>query len=88
MLTPDHFLIGQPIKSLPNPSFSYRLITLLCRWHLCQHVVRQFWQRWSQEYLASLRRYAKWHKRVKNISVGDIVVMCDNLFLLIGRLAK
>ena len=45
MLTAGHFLIGRPIKSLPDPSFSYHPITLLCQWHLCQHVVRQFWQR-------------------------------------------
>lgn len=78
MLTPGHFLIGRPIESLPDPSFSYRPISLLRRWHLCQHIVRQFWQRWSQEYLTSLRRYAKWHRPTRNIAVGDIVVLHDN----------
>jgi hypothetical protein len=77
MLTPGHFLIGRPVESLPDPSFSYRPISLLRRWHLCQNMVRQFWQRWKQEYLASLRRYAKWHKPTRNISVGDIVVLHD-----------
>jgi hypothetical protein len=28
MLTPGHFLIGRPIESLPDPSFSYRPISL------------------------------------------------------------
>lgn len=28
MLTPGHFLIGRLIKSLPDPSFSYRPISL------------------------------------------------------------
>ena len=74
-LTPGHFLIGRPIEALPDPSFSYRNVSLLRRWHLCQNLVRQFWQRWSQEYLASLRKYAKWHKPTKNLSVGDIVVL-------------
>ena len=77
MLTPGHFLIGRPIEALPDPSFSYRPISVLRRWHLCQNIVRQFWQRWRQEYLASLRRFAKWHKPTKNISVGDIVVLHD-----------
>ena len=77
-LTPGHFLIGRPIESLPDPSFSYRTVSLLRRWHLCQNLVRQFWQRWSHEYLASLRRYAKWRKPTKNLSVGDIIVLQEN----------
>ena len=28
MLTPGHFLIGRLIKSLPDPSFSYRPVSL------------------------------------------------------------
>ena len=44
-LTPGHFLIGKPITSLPDPQLSYRSISLLRRWHLCQHHVRHFWER-------------------------------------------
>ena len=47
-LTPGHFLIGRPLESIPDPSFSYRHLSLLCRWHLCQNLVRHFWQRWSR----------------------------------------
>ena len=60
-LTPGHFLIGRPIEALPDHSFSYRTLSLLRRWHLCQALVRQFWQRWSAEYVSSLRHFAKWH---------------------------
>ena len=77
-LTPGHFLIGRPIEALPDSSFSYRTISLLRRWHLCQTLTRQFWQRWSQEYLASLRKYAKWHKPMRNLSVGDVVVLHES----------
>ena len=71
MLTLGHFLFGRPIESLPDPSFSYRPILLLCQWHLCQNIVHQFCQRWRQEYLTSLWRYAKWHEPTRNLSVGD-----------------
>jgi len=74
-LTPGHFLIGRPLEALPDPAFSYRTVTLLRRWHLCQNLVRHFWQRWSADYLANLRKYAKWHKPSRNLSVGDIVVV-------------
>ena len=42
-LTPGHFLIGQPLESIPDPSLSYRNLSLLKRWYLCQSVVRHFW---------------------------------------------
>lgn len=44
-LTPAHFLIGRSLESLPDPSFSYRALSLLRRWHLCRNLVRHFWQR-------------------------------------------
>ena len=77
-LTPGHFLIGRPIEALPDPSFSYRAISLLHRWHLCQAIVQQFWQRWSQEYLASLRRHSKWHNPTRNLCIGDVVVIQES----------
>ena len=77
-LTPRHFLIGRPLESLPDPSFSYHTLSLLRRWHLCQNLVRHLWQRWSQEYLSSLRKYTKWYKPSKNISVGDVVVLHED----------
>ena len=74
-LTPGHFLIGQPLMALPDPSFSYRSVSLLRRWHLCQNLVRHFWQRWSGEYLTALNRYNKWHHPTRNVAVGDMVVV-------------
>ena len=79
-LTPGHFLIGKPIESLPDMSLSYRALLLLRRWHLCQSIVRYFRQRWSAEYVTSLRRLTKWQHPTRNFQVGDIVVLQeDNL---------
>ena len=77
-LTPGHFLIGRPLEALPDPAFSYRSVNLLRHWHLCQNLLRHFWQRWSVDYLASLRKYAKWHKPSPNLSVGDVVVLHED----------
>ena len=77
-LTPGHFLIGRPLEALPDPAFSYRSINLLRRWHLCQNLLRHFWKKWSTDYLASLRKYAKWHKPSQNLSVGDVVVLHED----------
>ena len=78
VLTPGHFLIGRPLEAIPDSSFSFRSVTLLRRWHLCQALVRHFWRRWSTEYLAGLRRFTKWHKANRNLVVGDVVLLCED----------
>ena len=88
-LTPGHFLIGKPPESIPDPAFSYRALSLLWRWHLCQALVCHFWQRWSTEYISSLRRYTKWHHPTRNVQVGDVVVLQeDNMVPTKWPLAK
>ena len=77
-LTPGHFLIGRPLESLPDPAFSYRSISLLRRWHLCQNLVRHFWQRWYSEYVTELRRFTKWHHPLRNACIGDIVILRED----------
>ena len=78
ILTPGHFLIGRPLESLPDPAFSYRSVSLLRRWHLCQNLVRHFWQRWSSDYLSSLRKFTKWHHPSRNASIGDIIILQED----------
>ena len=77
-LTPGHFLIGQSLEYIPDSSFSYRSLSLLKRWDLCQLIVRHFWKRWSCEYLTSLRRSNKWLFPSRNIQTNDIVVLQDD----------
>ena len=91
-LTPSHFLIGKPPEAIPDPAFSYHTLSLVRRWHLCQAFVRHFWQRWqrwSTEYISSLRHYTKWHHPTRNVQVGDIVILQeDNMVPTKWPLAK
>ena len=88
-LTPGHFLIGKAIESLPDPSTSFRPLSTLRRWHLCQNITRHFWARWSKEYLINLKKINKWKFPSRNIAVGDIVVLQeDNLVPSKWQLAK
>jgi hypothetical protein len=77
-LTPGHFLIGRPIEALPDPALAYRPVSILARWTLCQALVRHLWQRWSADYLDSLKRCSKWHKRSTNLQVGDVVILRED----------
>ena len=78
VLTPGHFLIGRPLCALLDPSFSYRPVSLLKRWDLCQNLIRHFWQRWSSEYLTSLNKFSKWHHPTRNLQVGDVVIIRED----------
>ena len=77
-LTLGHFLIGQPLESIPDSAISYRSLSLLKCWDLCQSIVRHFWKRWSNEYIKSLKRSNKWLLPSRNIHVDDIVVLHDD----------
>ena len=79
-LTPGHFLIARPVESMPDSPVSYRRVSLLKHWYLCQSIVHHFWNRWSNEYLSSLRHPNEWKFPSHNIQVDDIVILQgDNL---------
>ena len=78
VLTPGHFLIGRPVSAFPDPQLSYKSISILRRWHLCQCLTRHFWQHWQKEYLFTLNRCNKWKYPSRNISAGDIVVVQES----------
>ena len=91
-LTPGHFLIGRPLEALPDSPNSYRSISLLKRWHLCQHMVQHFWKRWSSECIDIIHRFNKWHFPTRNLQVDDIVILQDDNLVPtrwpLGRIVK
>ena len=80
VLTPAHFLIGCSLATLPDQSLGERRpMSLLRGWELCQNIIHHFWKRWSTEYLTSLNKYTKWHNNSRNLAVGDVVVLRDEI---------
>ncbi len=56
VLTQGHFLIGKPLKALPQSSSQQIPLTARRRWNLCQKFAADFWSRWTADYLQSLQR--------------------------------
>ena len=56
-------------------------LSLLKRWQLCQALVRHFWKRWSTEYVTHLGRFTKWRHPLRNLRVGDIVILREDSVL-------
>lgn len=79
-LTPGHFLIGEPLITVPDQDFVDVNIGSLRRWQVTQRMLQDFWRRWSDEYLVNLLHRYKWAKHTPEPVVGDIVLVKeDNL---------
>lgn len=75
-LTPAHFLVGEPLVTLVEPSdLTGVRTTYLKRWQLVQQMYQHFWQRWHDEYIMTLANRPKWRQRERNFQVGDLVLV-------------
>ncbi|XP_046608569.1 uncharacterized protein LOC124299393 [Neodiprion virginianus] len=79
-LTPGHFLIGEPITSLPEIDFSTTPSNRLSTWKHVQKLKRDFWSRWHKEYVNELNVRHKWNRGDHTVDVGSIVVIKTIIF--------
>ncbi|XP_077264830.1 uncharacterized protein LOC143898908 [Temnothorax americanus] len=78
-LTPGHFLIGDPLLNVPEPSLLTFNKSRLSRWQFIQQKVESFWKRWTMsEYFHSLQTRNKWRSHQENIAVGNLVLIRNN----------
>ncbi|XP_068143403.1 uncharacterized protein [Drosophila tropicalis] len=74
-LMPNHLLLGSSNGEKPicDPE------QIDYKWSLRQSEMfaNLFWKRWVKEMLPNITRRSKWHKKVKPIGVGDIVLIVD-----------
>ena len=78
VLTPGHFLIGRPLEAVPDQMDRPQTPSLLKKWNLCQAMAREFWYRWSSEYIRLLNKNNKWRRNQRNMQVNDIVLVKDH----------
>ena len=77
MLTLSHFLVGQlggqlALRVADEVAFNPRN-----RWRLIQSLVKLFWKRWRDEFLATLNTRKKWREIRDNLKTGDVVLVVD-----------
>ncbi|KAL0822355.1 hypothetical protein ABMA28_004450 [Loxostege sticticalis] len=79
-LTPGHFLIGEPLTSLPEFDYNSENPSRLVRWQVIQQATQHFWKRWSVEYLHQLSQRSKWFRDTSYtpLKEGTVVVLVDN----------
>lgn len=76
-LSPGHFLVGTPLVSPPESLLDLD-ISLNCRWSRIRQLAQAFWRQWSNQYLQSQIKLAKW-TRSKGAIVPGIVVLVTGL---------
>ena len=77
VLTPGHFLIGRPLKSLPARVDTPFPSTSLRRWNLGKRLHSDLWKAWQPKYLQALQTRSKWTLPQRNFKVGDVVLLKD-----------
>lgn len=74
-LTPGHFLVGETLTNVPEPSPVESKPHLLSRWKQVTNMKEHFWRRWSAEYVQSLQPATKWQQNQANIAIGTMVLL-------------
>ncbi|XP_015123379.1 uncharacterized protein LOC107045577 [Diachasma alloeum] len=80
VLTPGHFLIGEPLQVIPESSYVNENSSKIRRWNLVTQIIHQLWSRWSKECLQRYQSIFKWKTRQQNIEVGNMVLMMEDGF--------
>lgn len=78
VLTPSHFLIRQLGGQLAPQVTDEIAFNPRRRWRLVQSLVKTFWKRWREEFLATLNTRKKWREAKENLHVGDVLVVDQN----------
>ncbi|XP_038050892.1 uncharacterized protein LOC119724042 [Patiria miniata] len=77
-LTPNHLLLLRQNSALPVDVFQKQDQFSRKRWRHVQYLADVFWRRWIREYLPTLQQRGKWNEPVRNIEVGDIVLIVED----------
>ena len=89
VLTPEHFLIGSPLISIPDPSRLNVPYNRLSLYQGLQKTFQSFWKSWSRDYLCSLQQRHRWQQQGHPIKQGDMVIIKEeNIPPLRWRLAR
>ena len=75
-LTPNHLLLLKGDIQVTPGVFSFGDMYRK-RWRFVQGLVNAFWKRWLSYYLPDLQKRVKWNEKIRNLLVGDLVLICD-----------
>jgi len=78
-LTANDLLILKPMDPLPPGVFTIGQAQLRKGWKQVQALANCFWRRWTSEYLPTLSKRTKWAQPRRNLRVGDLCLIQDDM---------
>lgn len=78
VLTPGHFLIGEPLNLLPEPCYQDQNFNRLDDWQQRQYLIGKLWKRFYNDYIMELQVRAKWKTAKPDIKEGAIVIVHED----------
>lgn len=78
VLTPAHFIIGEPLIQPPEKPYHHIPENRLSKWQHLQAVRQRIWSRWQREYLQELQRRSKWNTPGARIDIGAVVILMED----------
>ena len=78
-ITPNHILFGASSREQLPRRYEDLQGSSRKSWARAQGLADVFWRRWRLEYLPTLITRQKWTSESKNLEVGDVVIIYDNL---------
>lgn len=91
VITPGHFILGRPLTTAPEIEVDDDVpVNRLKTYQYMQTLIRDFWKRWSKEYITSLQCRSKWQQNThQRIEKNDLVLIReDNSPPLLWRLGR
>ncbi|XP_063990952.1 uncharacterized protein LOC135169656 [Diachasmimorpha longicaudata] len=92
VLTPGHFLIGEPLTTSRERDFTDTPSNRLSTWEHIQKLKQHFWTRWHREYISDLNLRSKWSQGEHHIKEGTVVLLKEDhvpaLQWALGRVVK
>ena len=74
---PNQLLLGRSTRKLPVAKYDVSLNPKK-RFQFIERLTQDYWKRWHVHYFPSLILHQKWHVEVRDLSVGDIVLVQDS----------
>ncbi|XP_062712200.1 uncharacterized protein LOC134289763 [Aedes albopictus] len=77
-ITPGHFLIGEPLVSIPEPDLLQLSPNRVTRLQDMQRSVQDLWRCWSRDYISQLHQRSKWRRPSVDVRKGQLVLLKED----------
>ncbi|XP_055526972.1 uncharacterized protein LOC129719606 [Wyeomyia smithii] len=75
VLTPGHFLIVEPLVSIPEPDLLHQSPNRITRLQDMQRSIQDHWRCWSRDYVSQLHQRSKWRRPAVGVRKGQLVLL-------------